>query len=120
MLGSPVVSTDTSEGCAYRVRIKFLIRIILASHTYSSNWACRRNPLKRLSSSADPARLPESDTGPFHLAFDEPMKAGGDLIKVQQHQDLLMLKESPQPSCNKSMKAWRFLQLIAAVGAGSD
>jgi hypothetical protein len=48
------------------------------------------------------------------------MKAGGDLIKVQQHQDLLMLKESPQPSCNKSMKAWRFLQLIAAVGAGSD
>jgi hypothetical protein len=36
-----VVSTDTSEGCAYRVRIKFLLRIILFTHTYSSNWACR-------------------------------------------------------------------------------
>jgi len=69
VLGSSVVSTDTSEGCAYRVRIKFLFRIILTSDTYSSNWACRRNPLKRLSSSADPARLPESDTGPFHLAL---------------------------------------------------
>jgi hypothetical protein len=69
VVSRPVVSTDTSDRCAYRVRIKFLLRIILASHTYSSNWACRQHPLKRLSSLGDQASLPESDTGPFYLAL---------------------------------------------------
>jgi len=69
VVSRPVVSTDTSEGCAYRVRIKFLLRIILASHTYCSNWVRRQHPLKQLSSLADQASLPESDTGPFYSAF---------------------------------------------------
>ena len=70
VVSCPVVITDTSEGCAYRVRIKFPLCIILTSDTYSDDWAFRQHPLKRLSSSADHDNLPESDTGPFYSALD--------------------------------------------------
>jgi hypothetical protein len=69
VVSRPVVSTDTIGGCAYRVRIKFLLSLIVPSDTYSNNWACRQNPFKGLSSLADQASLPESGTGPFHSAF---------------------------------------------------
>jgi hypothetical protein len=61
--------TETGGGFAYRVRIKFRLRIILTSDTYSDDWAFRQHPLNRLSSSADHDNLPESDTGPFYSAL---------------------------------------------------
>ena len=57
--------------------------------------------------------MQQTDTGPgllrsFESAFDEPMKAGGALMEMHQNAGFLMLKESLQPSWNKSMKGWRF------------
>ena len=94
-------ATATSGGCAYRIRIKFLLRIIFNSDTYSSNWACRQHPRKRLSSSADHGNLPESDTGALYSALACPK----DLTIFMSQLDLeALLQRVPESNAAKSAR----------------